>query len=240
MRDLLARYIVFSKAELTEPGDDVVGLGLVGRGAPGAVARIVGRAPDHGEVVRADGPGGERVALRNRGEFGRYELWLPRADAPQVWDALASEARLVPFARWLAHRIRAGYVDLSPRTAGEYVPQALNLQALDQIAFDKGCYLGQEVVARMQYLGKVKKRLYRFSLVGPESANPVLGAPVRVGGPEGDEIGEVVAAAADDGRCELLAVIRVDRAEEPLFVGERSLTPEALPYEVPPLRAAGG
>lgn len=238
--DLLARYIVFSKAELVEPGDRIVGLGLVGEGAAEAVASVVGRTPEHGEVVRLAGEHGERVALRNRGEVGRFELWLPREDAPAIWDALAPRAHLVSFHRWLAHRIRAGFVDLSPRTAGEYVPQALNLQALGQIAFDKGCYLGQEVVARMQYLGKVKKRLFRFSLEASEGACPTLGSPIHAGDPEGDEVGEVVAAAPDAGSCEMLAVIRVDRAEDALFVGRRQLTPEPLPYEVPPLRGKKG
>ncbi len=236
VRDLLARYIVFSKAELVEPGDRIVGLGLVGEGAAEAVASVVGRAPEHGEVVRREGEHGERVALRNRGEVGRFELWLPREDAPAIWDALAPQAHRVPFSRWLAHRIRAGYVDLSPRTAGEYVPQSLNLQALGQIAFDKGCYLGQEVVARMQYLGKVKKRLFRFSVEASAGACPELGSPIRAGDPEGDEVGEVVAAAPDDGRCEMLAVVRVDRAEDALFVGRTPLRAEPLPYEVPPLR----
>ncbi|MEE4298073.1 MAG: hypothetical protein V2J24_01410 [Pseudomonadales bacterium] len=236
VRDLLSRYIVFSKAELREAGDSVVGLGLVGEGAAEAVASVVGRPPEPGEVVRREGEHGERVALRNRGDIDRFELWLPRADAPAIWDALAARAHRVPFSRWLAHRIRAGYVELSPRTAGEYVPQALNLQALGQIAFDKGCYLGQEVVARMQYLGKVKKRLFRYSAEATEGACPALGSPVHAGDPEGEVVGEVVAAATDGGRCEMLAVVRIDHAEDPLFVGRSPLRAEALPYGVPPLR----
>ena len=240
VRDLLARYIVFSKAELVEPGDEVVGLGLVATGAAEAVASVVGRTPEHGEVVHRACDHGERIAIRNRGEVDRFELWLPRADAPAVWDALAPGARLVPFSRWLAHRIRAGYAELSPRNAGEYLPQALNLQALDQIAFDKGCYLGQEVVARMQYLGKVKKRMFRFSLAGGEGTCPPLGAPIHAGDPEGAEVGEIVAAAADAGRCELLAVLKVDRAGDDLYLGEHRLTPEALPYEVPAPRSGRG
>jgi folate-binding protein YgfZ len=231
VRDLLARYIVFSKADLVEPGDEVVGLGLMGEGAAEAAARICGSAPEDGAVITGTGEHGPITAFRCRGETERIELWLDVRDAPAVWDRLAEHCRPVPYSRWVSHRIRAGYVELSPRTAGEYIPQALNLQALGSISFDKGCYLGQEVVARMQYLGKIKKRLYRFTLEA--SSCPDLGAPVNLEETDGKEVGEVVAAAVDADHCELMAVIRVSAAEKPLFVGGQRLTPQALPYEIP-------
>ena len=238
VRDLLARYIVFSDAELTEPGDDLVGIGITGPGAVDALADAGLPAPETGTAPTFERGTGTWTLLRNRGALERYELWVSPEDAPGLWDTLAARAQPAPFTRWLANRIRGGFVELSPRTAGEYVPQALNLQALGLVDFDKGCYLGQEVVARMQYLGKVKRRLFRFSLEAPEGRCPVLGTPVHEGGPEGKEVGEVIAAAPDNGRCEMLAVIRVDAADDALYVGDSRLTPEPLPYEVPPLRAA--
>jgi folate-binding protein YgfZ len=238
VRDLLARYIVFSKADLSETEDRVVGIGLMGDGADALVREVCGDEPEPDGVVTAPTDHGEITAIRARGETERFELWMPVEDAPAVWTRLEAGARPVPYSRWLAQRIRAGFVELSPRTAGEYVPQMLNLQAVGSIAFDKGCYLGQEVVARMQYLGKVKKRLFRFSCT---EGCPALGAPLTVGGPDGDEVGEVVAAARDEDRCEVLAVVKVDKADEPLFVGERALTAEDLPYEIPePRKASGG
>lgn len=231
VRDLLARYIVFSRADLVEPGDDVVGLGLVGAGAADATALICGSAPEDNAVLTVDGEHGPITALRCRGDNERIELWLDVRDAPAVWDRLAEQCRPVPYSRWVSHRIRAGYVELSPRTAGEYIPHALNLQALGSISFDKGCYLGQEVVARMQYLGRIKKRLYRFTLDG--SGCPDLGTPVTRDDAEGKEVGEVVAAAFDTDHCELMAVIRVDAEDQPLFVGGQRLTPQSLPYEIP-------
>ncbi len=247
VRDLLARFIVFSKADLIEPGDSIVGLGLVGEGAEALVAEICGAAPQPGEVVVAGpvkagpvaaGPAEEPVtAIRNRGDRARFEIWLPVEQAPELWRRLATRCRAVPWSRWAAHRIRAGYIELSPRTAGEYVPQALNLQANGLISFKKGCYLGQEVVARTQHLGKLKKRMYRFSIPDYQGSPPELGSPVTVSSAEGDKVGEVVAAACDEGRCELLAVVRIDLSEAPLFVGRHALAIEELPYEVPALRA---
>ena len=236
VRDLLARFIVFAKAELVEPGDDVVGLGLVGEGAEEQVIALCGAAPQPGEAITAGSADAPRVAIRNRGVAARFEIWLPVSEAPDAWNRLAPCCRPIPWARWAAHRIRAGFIELSPRTAGEYVPQALNLQANGLISFTKGCYLGQEVVARTQHLGKLKKRMYRFSIPDLERSPPALGSDITAESPEGPKVGEVVAAACDEGRCELLAVLRIDAAEQPLYAGKLLLTPEALPYEVPALR----
>lgn len=238
VRDLLARFIVFSRAELVEPGDDVVGLGLVGDGAEACVQDICGAAPAPGEVIVSGPADAPWTAIRNRGARARFEIWLPVQDAPSVWQQLAVRCSPVPWSRWAAHRIRAGFIELSPRTAGEYVPQALNLQANGLVSFTKGCYLGQEVVARTQHLGKLKKRMYRFSIADMTEA-PALGSEVRAQDPEGKKAGEVVAAACDEGRCELLAVIRNDMADQPLFVGRHRLAPETLPYEVPALGRPG-
>lgn len=237
VRDLLARFIMFSKAELEEPGDAMIGLGLVGDEAEARVAEICGAAPEPGEVI-VGGPAAAWTAIRNRGTRARFEIWLPVEDAPTVWQRLAAHCSPVPWSRWAAHRIRAGYIELSPRTAGEYLPQALNLQANGLVSFTKGCYLGQEVVARTQHLGKLKKRMYRFSIADMNEP-PALGSEVRSEDPEGRKVGEVVAAACDEGRCELLAVIRNEDADQSLYVGRHLLTPEALPYEVPPLGPAG-
>lgn len=240
VHDLLARYIVFSKADLVEPRDAVVGMGLAGPGASERITALCGHAPAYDEVVSASTDVGDVTVIRCRGDHERFEIWLPVAAAPELWTRLEAEARPAPWARWVAMRIREGYVELSPRTAGEFIPQALNLQALGSISFDKGCYLGQEVVARMQYLGRIKKRLYRFSLDASLASDPVLGAEVTVDDANGEVVGEVVAAATDDGRCELLAVIRNDRADARLYVGRHPLTPEPLPYDVPEPRKAKG
>ncbi|MEE4361281.1 MAG: hypothetical protein V2I63_07120 [Pseudomonadales bacterium] len=239
VRDLLARYIVFSKAELSEPTDRIIGLGLAGEGADRCVAELCGVAPEENEVVRIELDHGPCTAIRDRGTPARFELWLDVEDAPALWQRLARHARPVPWSRWAARRLRAGFVELSPRTAGEYVPQALNLQASGMLNFTKGCYLGQEVVARMQYRGRLKKRLYRFRIEDC-TRPPALGTPITLGGAEGREVGEVVASVQDEGACDLLAVVRIEDADAALFIGERALKPEPLAYEIPPLKAEGG
>jgi folate-binding protein YgfZ len=130
---------------------------------------------------------------------------------------------------WLVHDIRAGIPEISPATSGEFVPQMVNLDLLDGISYTKGCYTGQEIVARTRYLGRVKRRMLRFSCAGnTEPGSPVFG--------ERGIVGQVVRAVAVDPGTELLAVIRIEDLTGPLFMDEersRMLTRLPLPYPIP-------
>lgn len=97
-----------------------------------------------------------------------------------------------------------------PATRELFIPQMLNLQAIGGVSFKKGCYTGQEIVARMQYLGKLKRRLYRLCLPAgdlPEPGTPLF-SPTH-----GSSIGEVVIAARAEQQIELLAVLQAEAAE---------------------------
>lgn len=117
--------------------------------------------------------------------------------------------------------IRAGLPSIGSALAERYVPQMLNLDHLGAVAFDKGCYPGQEVVARLHHLGSVKRRLKRFTAAGDEA--PAPGTPVVTA--SGDDVGEVVRAAAADGTLELLAVVQLDAASAPLFIAAAGNVP---------------
>lgn len=127
--------------------------------------------------------------------------------------------------------IRLGLPSVSAPLRGLFLPQMLNLDRLDAIAFDKGCYPGQEIIARAQNLGTVKRRMRRFT-VSPGGALPSPGS--RILDDADAEVGTVVRAAHADAGVELLAVVRLDALDRPLF-HERSpearLTAAALPYE---------
>jgi hypothetical protein len=96
---------------------------------------------------------------------------------------------------------------------GAFVLQMTNLQQLEGVNFKKGCYPGQEVVARMQYLGKLKRRMYRARLSSRQCPKPGQDLRARDAS-ESDSSGKVVdAVATGDGTCELLFVGRIDQAE---------------------------
>lgn len=115
--------------------------------------------------------------------------------------------------------LRAGIAEIALAQSEKFTPHMLNLDLLQIVNFDKGCYPGQEIVARTHYRGASKRRLLRF-----ESSAPVApGDKVS----DGDrEIGEVVNAIGND----LLAVVPLDSAAGSLAVGDASLTRIALPY----------
>ena len=115
--------------------------------------------------------------------------------------------------------IEHGYPFVGTKQVEQFTPHMLNLDLLDAVSFDKGCYTGQEIVARTHYKGATKRRTLRFVSETPVS----VGDKISLGG---RDIGEVLNAAGND----LLAVVPVDKAEEPLFVNGISLDKRELPY----------
>jgi folate-binding protein YgfZ len=120
--------------------------------------------------------------------------------------------------------VEHGYPFIGAAQVEQFTPHMLNLDLLDAISFDKGCYTGQEIVARTHYKGATKRRTLRF-----ESTLPVNeGDKVTL---DGREIGDVLNVAGES----LLAVVPVDKSNEDLQVGEARLTAIPLPYVAPEL-----
>ncbi len=115
---------------------------------------------------------------------------------------------------WDLIEINEGFPLLAPETVSTYVPQMLNLQAIHGISFTKGCYLGQETVARMQYLGKNKRALFSLQGTAAEEANNIIEAGDIIEQQLGEnwrKAGDVLASyISDDGCCYLQAVLASD------------------------------
>jgi len=118
-----------------------------------------------------------------------------------------------------ADLIRGGYPYIGPEQSEHFTPHMLNLDLLDAISFDKGCYTGQEIVARTHYKGATKRRTLRFESDSPVSAGDKVSS-------DGREIGEVLNAAGND----LLAVVPIDRADGRLSTDRANLNQVPLPY----------
>lgn len=134
-------------------------------------------------------------------------------------SGIDASAALDPVA-WHRARIGAGLVEIDTDTAERFTPHMLNLDRVAAISFSKGCYTGQEVVARTQNLGRVKRRINRYRLDG---------AVARTGDrlQDGDnDLGEIVDVAGD--LC--LALVPVDRHELTLRCGSGTAEPLGLPY----------
>lgn len=114
-----------------------------------------------------------------------------------------------PISAWFLGNIRAGIPNILEVTSGEFIPQMLSLESLGALSFTKGCYPGQEVVARLQYRGQLKRKL--FQAIVEASKPPAPGT--RLFSPHTDEsVGQVLAAEPLDTRRMLLqAVVVMDR-----------------------------
>ena len=133
---------------------------------------------------------------------------------------------------WRLANIRAGLPSVWAETYETFVPQMLNLDLLEAISFSKGCYVGQEIIARTQNLGRIKRRMYGFQAI--TGINTLPGDPIYA--ENGATAGIVVDAIASETATELLAVIRIELLSQTLSLGEDgsiTLEPVTLPYTVP-------
>ena len=131
--------------------------------------------------------------------------------------------------RWMHALVEAGLPEIGVATSGEWIPQMLNLDMLGAISFTKGCYTGQEIVARTQNLGRIKRRMFRYET--PTVAPPPPKTALSAGG---HKVGEVVLAVATAGGSELLAVVNLDARDAPLALADGApCRPVPLPYAVP-------
>jgi folate-binding protein YgfZ len=199
----LKKYAVFSKSKLTDESAAWVRFGLEhGDAALSSLGLDLPAETD--SIVRSEG----LIAIRVSPQ--RAELWGPAAQSDAIKNKLSATLPEGELNQWLLGQIRAGIGQVMPSTRELFIPQMLNLQAVGGVSFKKGCYTGQEIVARMQYLGKLKRRLYRLNLQASDLPEPgtQLFAPSH-----GSSIGEVVLAAHADQQIELLAVLQAEAAE---------------------------
>jgi len=199
----LKKYAVFSKSKLTDESAAWVRFGL--EDADPVLAGLGLELPAETDSVSRN-----EALIAIRVSPGRAELWAPAAQSESLHSQLAAQLKEGDLNQWLLGQIRAGIGQVMPQTRELFIPQMLNLQAIGGVSFKKGCYTGQEIVARMQYLGKLKRRLYRLSLNASEL--PAPGTPL-FSPTHNSAIGEVVIAAQAGEVIELLAVLQAEAAE---------------------------
>jgi folate-binding protein YgfZ len=131
---------------------------------------------------------------------------------------------------WRRADIEAGVPRVGPSTQDRWVAQMVNLDQLGGVAFDKGCYTGQEVVARLHYLGNLKKRLFRIQGSGP---TPLPGDDILDADGDAQAVGEIVDAVETEGGFVASAVLQLAKAESSaLRTGAATLAPPS-PYRYP-------
>lgn len=202
----LAMFILRAKVKARDAGPEWVRLGLSGPGAGELLAEAAGLRPAGAIMAMAQGDAAFAIRLGDQ----RFDLFVAPEHAPALWQALAAKARPVGPAAWDWLMVDAGIPAILPATQDQFVPQMANMIELGGVSFQKGCYPGQEIVARSQYLGTQKRRLYLAHVAAEAKPGDPLYSPAA-----GDQaVGQVAnAAAAPGGGWDVLAVLRIDAFE---------------------------
>ncbi len=228
----LSKFAPFYKGSVEDVSTNYQLLGIAGANADKVVEELfpganLSRTPDAG----SDSDSNHNFAFSN--ESGtvlrlaekRYECWVATNVLEQTWTQLLEHAAATGPAWWDLLNIEAGLGEVQAQTVEEWTPHMLNLQIINAISFRKGCYTGQEIVARTHYKGQQKRAMYPVSGTGdlPQPGDAVL-CETRNGG-------EIVMARQSS--CEgwkALAVLSNKYLDETLTVNGQALQVLPLPY----------
>ncbi|MFK5914010.1 MAG: folate-binding protein YgfZ [Woeseiaceae bacterium] len=236
-RDILAAtlkrlrmFVMRSKVELSDVSDVIIGMGIAGDNASTQLANHFSILPQNSDdFVTENGI----TLVKLSGPLLRYQAFAGFSETQSLWQSLSKDAVLVGENTWNLLTIRTAIPEVVTETVEAFVPQMVNLQAINSLSFTKGCYPGQEVVARMHYLGKLKRRLFRGSV--KMNTLPTSGEGIFTNKENEQKIGQIVSASHSSAETvEFLAVLQIEKAEnEPLHIGSSTaavVTLLDLPY----------
>ena len=196
----LQMYVLRSKVKIVDRSSDLQCLGVAG---PKAEAALLQAGLPMPTALMNTASNAKTTVIRL--DEGRFIIITNSATAPSVWESLAQIAVPAGVPAWLWLDIQAGIPLITEATKEAFVPQMVNYDKIGGVSFHKGCYPGQEVVARTQYLGKVKRHLYRFHA---EGGLPAGGSIYPAGSSEAQPCGIIASTApSPEGGYDGLAVI---------------------------------
>ena len=209
MRKKLSMYVLRAKVKITDASEEVISLGLSGDHAQEILLKLCGTLPESPlGVSRIENQAGSIIKYSDT----RFQLNTTPLQAVTLFQTLAGQAQRVGNACWDWLNIRAGLAVILPQTQEQFVPQMANLDLIGGINFKKGCYPGQEIVARMHYLGKLKRRMYLAhiaSATAPQPGDELFSADMAETG-QPQPCGMIAnAAPAPNGGYDVLTVIQI-------------------------------
>jgi tRNA-modifying protein YgfZ len=224
---VFGKYIIFSKAKLDATRDDWTAVAVWGEEAAQALTEVFAASPtERYGVCRTD----DAIVVQADEAGHQFECFLQSARSEARLAQMAARMQGAAEAQWQALQITEGIARIEVATTGEFVPQILNYDLTGHISFNKGCYTGQEVVARLHYRGKPKRRSHLASLSGLECC--AAGAAV-FDAESGQNVGNIInCSATADGAVALVAATG-DGVRNGLLLhadGGPALTLGTLPY----------
>lgn len=202
-RQALQRYVLRAKLTIDALGDGFSALGLMGPAAAAALESAALPVPDADWAVAA---APDHLVMRRPGAAARYVVYGARSALERLQPALTAHLRAGTAEDWHRAEVLSGMPVVLPQTREHFVAQMLNLDRFGGIGLNKGCYTGQEVIARVHYLGTLKRRM--VLAWSAQAAAP--GDSVLADGDSGQAVGEVAdCAALPAGGFALLVVVQL-------------------------------
>lgn len=229
----LRMYVMMSKVTIEDASESLIHFGFAGERAEEELKEILDR-----DNVAVPTETNQTLSyktlsiLRLPGTVPRFEVLGEIDDARQLWEQCNVKAAPVSSNGWHYLNILAGLPVITRASSEVWIPQMVNYIAVGGVDFQKGCYPGQEIVARLNYLGKTKRRMYHIQINTdklPEINDAIASESDRVAG-------KILNAVINpDGKIEALAVIKIAETEKPLTLAtdnEVTITMLDLPYSV--------
>lgn len=232
----LRMFVMRAKVNLENASESFVRIGVSGPDADELLKDACGCAlpADVDQVTQQ----GEVTIMRVAGtKHSRFEVIGLSETMQKIWDDLNVKAAPIGHDHWDSLEILAGLPVILDATAEAFVPQMTNMQIINGVDFKKGCYTGQEIIARMEYLGKLKRRTYLARLNSetvPQAGDELFSSISK----SGQGAGKIINAKPySDGGYVCLAVIEIASVEKgTLHLGNEEgaqLDFMDLPYEIP-------
>ena len=207
----LKMYILRSKVSLKLANETFLCIGFVGSKA--LLTKNIQPPKNYLDIIHSDD-----IMIMRLAKDDRYQLMGETSKVNEFMKLNFSEYLSMSFDDWNNLNILDGIPDIYPTTQEAFIPQSLNMDLIEGINFKKGCYTGQEIVARTHYLGKVKRRMYRAFL---KSRADLIPGDLILNN-KGEEIGQLVRAANENNeKTNMLIELRVDQAHEALFINSQ-------------------
>lgn len=236
----LKMYVMRSKVEIKDMTENFSIFGIDGPEAASVLASSLAKISREIETPKNNYEFvafGNTIILKLPSIAGhtRYEIIAEKTTAGEIENALKAHCQVVEQTHWDWLDINAGIPDVLPATQEQFVPQMLNLDLLNGINFKKGCYTGQEIVARTHYLGSVKRRTYLTEISLTENANtepPKAGDKVQDASQ--NEIGQIVRVASNTHhQFDALIEMRIESAiAGNVFWNQTAIKLNELPYSL--------
>ncbi len=227
----LSMFVFRSAVKLVDASDELVRIGLAGSHAREQLGNILPDLPTAPQQVTQ---AGDLTIIQPPGTTPRFEIIGPAPSVKKVWEALATAATPTDSRFWALQDIRAGIPAIYPATVEAFIPQMVNMQLLNGISFSKGCYCGQEVVARTQHRGTLKRRMYLAHINGnrqPSAGDELFSHSAAHGKPAGRVVD---AQPAPEGGFDALVMVQIPCFEaDDIHLKDASgekLVFRALPY----------